>query len=231
MPSTIVVNGNLGLPSARQIMSYNGSAWSVSNPTMGTAVVSATLTSSSATANGLFLIRNTLPTGSNKNIILDQFVIQQTASPAPTGTLAMHFEFIGETGLVVGTGNVASRTPVNLNPGMLNQPQTAAAVQAFSAGAITIPAAVGTRSTLGRASIETGVTVIHDSFTVVFGADGNFGQPRGGAAARATDPCDFVVATPAIVVAPQTSVWINQYWVTQASNVPSYEYTFSWFEV
>ncbi len=230
MPTAIVVNGQLGFPSSRQLIAAAGGAWTVSNPTLGTAVVSATLTATSATANGLFLIRNTAAAGSAKNIILDQFVIQQTAT-APTGTLSMHFEVILETGLVTGTGNVATRTPVNCNAGMANLPSTIAAVQAFSAGAITIPAASGTRSTVGRVDIATGVTVIHDAFTVVFGGDGTLSQSRGGAAARATDACNLTAVAPAVVVAPQTSCWINQYWVTQAANVPSYEYTFAWFEI
>jgi len=33
------------------------------------------------------------------------------------------------------------------------------------------------------------------------------------------------------VIAPQTSAWINMWWVTQAANVPSYEFCLTYAEL
>lgn len=219
-PNAFLINGNIGLLSSRQMLANSGAYFNVTNPTSGTAIVWATLTAFSATANGLFLVQNTDPVG-GRNIYLDSLWLKQTAT-APSGTLSLNFEVFNETGLVTGTGNVATRTPVNIN--------TAASqvfggvVQSFAAGAITIPAAAGTRRLQDIGSIATGVTVAHDTFRIDFGTDGPGVSRTGLTAARATDPAEMCTTMKPIVVAPQTTSWVNAWWVTQATNVPSLEF-------
>lgn len=223
---SIVLNGQIGLPSSRQQIAQAGKYFTVSNPTIGTPVVGATITAWSATANGLFVIANTAPSG-GPDVVLD-FLRLRLRSTAPTGTLSMNFEAYNETGIVAGTTAVVSQTPVQVNTG---KAQTSiATVQSFAAGCITIPAAVGTRRLQGTASIATGVAVDNDVYILQFGADGVAPSKNGGAAARATDPAVIVGSMGPVVIAPQTTSWINMWWLTQAANVPSWEYCLGFFE-
>lgn len=229
-PGVVSVNGQLGLLPTRDMLAASGSYFNVSEPTTGTGVAYALKTATSATDNGLLLVRNTNPVDGGKSIYFDRLLLTETAT-APTGTLKMVIECIGETGLVTLTGNVATRTPVQPNQGAGFTQTTGAVVQVFSAGAATVPAAAGTRQTIGSAVINTGVCVIHDTYGVAFGGDVLAGNSAGLTAARATHSATIVTSGPAIVVAPQCSVWLNMYWVTAAANVPSFTYNFSYFEV
>lgn len=224
--SAFVLNGQVGLLSQRQMLSGGGKYFNVTNPTPGTAIVWATLTGFSATANGLFVIANT----GTKTIYLDSLWLKQTAT-APTGTLSLNFDVWNETGQVTGTGNVATRTPVCLNTG--SSQATGAVVQSFAAGAITIPAVASgaTRRLQAIGAITTGVTVAHDQFRVDFGADGPMVGKVGLTAARATDPAELCTSMPPVVIAPNTTSWINAWWVTQATNVPSLEFSLTYVEV
>ncbi len=225
MPFTLAAASKL---SSRTQLAKAGKMFVVTNPTPGTAIVHANKTAFSATANGLFVIANNNPSGSGINIYLDQLVMVQTAA-APTGTLVMHFDVYNETGIVTGTTAVATRTPVNLNPSFANT--TGAVVQSFAAGAITIPAAVGTRRLMQVLTVNTGVTVVHDTFVINFGSDGPPVAKNGGAAARATDSATLAAVAPAVCIAPQTTSWINQWWVTAAANVPEYEFALTYVEL
>ena len=167
------------------------------------------------------------PSGSGINIYLDRLLLCQTAT-APTGTLVKHFEVYNESGIVAGSGNVATRTPVNLNPAFAST--TGATAQSFAAGAITIPAAVGTRRLMDVFTMNTGVTVIHDTFVVDF-SGGAAAIKNGGAAARAADSATLSAAANPVCITPQTTTWINMWWVTQAANVPSYEFALTYAEL
>lgn len=223
---SLAVNGQLGLLSSREMMANAGKYFTVTNPTPGTAIAYALQTGFSATANGLFAIANNNPSG-GANIYLDTLTLTQTAT-APTGTLAMHFDVFNETGIVTLTGNVATRTPVQLNTSL---PQTTGAiVQSFAAGAATVPAAVGTRRLQGIGVIQTGVAVIHDTYFVQFGADSDQSGAGALTAARATAAARLGCQMPPIIVAPQTTSWINMWWVTAAANTPSFEFALNYIE-
>lgn len=230
MPTTVLTtpNGSVSLLSNEQILASQGRLFSVTEPTLGTGVAYATLTGSSATANGFLAVQNRNPSG-GANIYFDRLAIMETAT-APTGTLRMTFEAINEQGLVTMTGNVATRTPVQMNTSFPNA-STNAQVQMFSGGAMTIPAAVGTRVSLAEFHVDTGVCVANDVYTVDFGIDGVDLGTAGLTAARATAPATIGTVAPAIMVAPQTTTWLNMYWVTQAANVPSFTYLLTYFEV
>ena len=221
------ITSNVGLLTRRQIMALSGKYFNVTNPTAGTAIAAATITGFSATANGLFAIQNKNPANNGATIFVDCMRLIQTAT-APTGTLNMRFETFVESGIVVMTGNVATRTPVNVNGGFPNT--TGAVVQSFSAGQMTVPAAVGSRNLVGIGSIPTGLTVQHDSFVVEFGADGVVPSRTGLTAARATDPATMVTSMVPFVIPPQQTGWINMWWVTQAANVPSFEFSLNYVE-
>lgn len=226
MASTaLVVNGQISLLKPRAALVAAGAGFIVNNPTPGTAIAYANQTSYSATANGMFLVQNNNPLG-GKNIILDQLALVQTAT-APTGTLVARFEVVSETGIVAMTGNVASRTPVNLLSSAF--PVTGAGVQSFATGAATVPAAAGTRKILGVVALDCGVSVAHDKWVLDFGGDAS--GTAGLTAARATAPATIVTAAPQVVIGPQSSAWINGWTLTGAANVPSYEFALTYFEI
>lgn len=225
--SALVLNGNIGLLTSRQMLASQGAYFVITNPTLGTGVVWATLATQSATANGLFVIQNTNQVG-GKNIYLDKLKLKQTAT-APTATLSMNFEAFNEIGLVAGTTAVATRTPIGINTG--GTQVTGAVCQAFSAGGITIPAAVGTRRLQDTCDIATGLTFVKDQFIVDFGQDGPSPSIPGLAAARLTTPVRMSAQMGPVVIAPQTTTWINMWWDATATNVPSFEYSLGFIEL
>lgn len=225
--TAFVLNGQVGFPSNRQLIAASGKYFTITNPTLGTPVVGATIIATSATANGNFVLANTAAVG-GPNIILDRLYMR-LRSTAPTGTLTMQWEAFNETGIVTGTGNVTTRTPVQMNT-QLSQ-TSVATCQAFAAGNITIPAAVGARRLQDTATIATGLGIDGDTYILQFGADGTMPWKNGGAATRATDTACIIGSMGPIIVAPQTTTWLNMWWLTQATNVPSWEYALSWCEL
>lgn len=216
----IIVNGQLGLQTARQMLAYNGKTFACTNPTPGTAIAYANKTSFSATANGLFSISNNNAVG-GATIQLDRLKMIQTAT-APTGGLITRFEVYNETGIMAIATAALAVTPVNVNS--LYPNTTGAIVTFFSAGAGTVPAAVGTRRLVCVGSIASGVNVTHDSWTIEFGADSGTSGKTGLTAARATDPADLVTWAPPVTIAPQMSCYLNMWGLTPAANTPSYEF-------
>lgn len=226
--SAVVLNGQVGLMSSRQMLAAAGSYFNVTNPTPGTAIAYANQTSFSATANGLIMVSNNEPAG-GKSVYFDRLSLIQTAT-APTGTLSLRLDAYNETGIVAMTGNVATRTPVQINTGSGTSQTFNGVVQTFAAGAATVPAAVGTRRLIDVGQLPSGVTVAHDQFVFDFGADGPSAGTAGLTAARATAPARLTSQMAPVIVAPQTTSWLNLWWVTSAANVPSFEFsfTFAW---
>jgi len=221
MPSgSLVLNGQVGLTSSRQMLAGAGKSFVVTNPTPGTAIAFANNTSYSATANGLWCIANNNPSG-GASIHVDRLKLIQTAT-APANGLVTRAEVVLETGIVTLTGNVATRTPVNLNQAYSNSVQCT--VQTFAAGAATVPGAVGTRRIVGVGSLASGVDVRYSSMCFEFGADGPAFGKVGLTAAHATDPQDVVCWMPPVIIAPQSSAWMNLWGLTPDTNVPSYEF-------
>src|SRR3990167_2385874 len=197
---------SVGLSQQQQV-ARDGNLWVANTPTEGTAVAYAALTAWSATANGLFVIRNNNASGSGINIYLSRLELFQTATVA-TGT-TWSFDAYNEPGLVIGTTAVQTITPIQVNS---SRPQTTGAiVQFFDGGAITIPAAVGTRRFIGQGWIPVGVNVIKDVYAMDFGSDALAAGQRGLTAARATDTGRMTGQMSAIVIPPQSTSWVNMW--------------------
>ncbi len=125
-----------------------------------------------------------------------------------------------ETGVVAGTTAVITRTPVQVNQGFAQTfPGT---VQAFNAGAITIPAAVGTRVLQGQGWIPVGVNVVKDSYSMEFGSDAPQASKPGLTAVRSTDTGRHCGQMNSVVIPPGTTSWINCWGL--GSSAPSFEY-------
>ena len=141
----------------------------------------------------------------------------------------MRAEVYNEAAIMAISTAALAVTPVNINSAFSNS--TMATVTFFSAGAGTVPTAVGARRLVAVGSLATGVTVIHDSFTFEFGADGPSLGKVGLTAARATDAADLVCWMPPVTIAPQTSAYMNLWWVTAAANTPSFEFELTYAEL
>lgn len=211
------------------MLAASGKYFNVTNPTPGTAIAYANQTTFSATANGLFMVSNNNPVN-GANIQIDSLTLFQTAT-APATTLAARFEVYNETGIVAMTGNVATRTPVQLNTGSGFVQTTGAVVQSFAAGAGTVPAAVGTRRLIDIINLNIGVSVIHDTWVLDFGADGPTPGTAGLTAARATDSARITAMAAPVIIAPQTTAWINAWTLTGTTNAPSYEFSLKYIEL
>ena len=215
MAGKTVVNGTINTLSAQQNLAADKNLFVVNCQTPGTAIAYAQLTSFSATANGLFVIANNEQVG-GKSIYIHRLDLFQTAAVA-TGT-TISFEAYNEAGIVTGTTAVITRTAVNVGGGSaLN-----GVVQAFNAGAITIPAAVGTRVLQGQGWIPVGVNVAKDVYTMEFGSDAPASPKTGLTAARATDTARCVGQMGAVIIPPQTTSWLNMWGL--GTSTPSFEY-------
>lgn len=213
----IVVNGVVSQFSQQQQLAEQGALFVTNCQSPGTAIAYAALNAFSATANGLFVIANTAAQG-GKNIHLHRIELFQTATP-PVGT-TWSLEAYNETGIVAGTTAVITRTPIQSNSGIAQT--SIATVQAFNAGAITIPAAVGTRRLVGQGWIQVGVCLAKDNYAIDFGSDNILGGSGGVTAVRASDTARKVGQMPAVIIPPQTTTWINLWGC--GTNAPSFEY-------
>ncbi len=219
-------SGQIGLLPSRMQLAALGYTWVANNYTTspGTGVAFAQVTSWSATANGLIVIANNNSVASARNIFFDRLSLYETATVA-TGT-NLNFEVYNETGIVAGTTAVTTITPQNV--GTAAAP-TGAIVQMFLTGAITIPAAVGTRKLQGTGKLPIGVNVVKDSYVVDFGADGTASSKSGQTAARLTDTARHCTQMGPIIVPPQTTSWINMWGCGSAT--PSFEVEFVYNEL
>src|SRR3990167_296615 len=94
----LVLNGQVGLTSSRQMLAGAGKSFVVTNPTPGTAIAFANNTAYSATDNGLWCIANNNPSG-GASIHVDRLKLIQTAT-APANGLATRAEGGSETRLL-----------------------------------------------------------------------------------------------------------------------------------
>ncbi len=78
------------------------------------------------------------------------------------------------------------------------------------------------------------LAAVHPRYVVISAGKGNtYGHPNPQTIDRikAYGQARIVSTMGPIVVAPQTTTWINMWWLTQAANIPSWEYGLSYFEL
>ncbi len=221
--SVVALNGQVAVLPSRGFLAASGYQFVCTNPTVGTAIAYANKTSWSATANGLFSISNSNPTG-GANLYFDRLRLIQTAT-APTGT-NIRWEVYLQTTIAVISSAAAAITPVNANP--LATTSTKATVTFFNAGAGTVPAVTGVRTLVDEGSMAVGVSVANDTNNWDFYSDGMAAGKMGVTAARSTDPADLWTQGGPIIVPPGCTAFMNLW--GPATNVPSYEFRFTYFE-
>jgi hypothetical protein len=217
-------SGSLNSANWRQALVASGNAFVFTNPTPGTGVVCGTVTAASATADGLFTISNGNGAG-GRSIYLDTLSLNMSGT-APTATTVMKMDAFLEAAITApSAGNVAI-TPKSLNP--TAGQATGATVNAFSAAMCTIPAAVGARSLVANWSIPTGLGITGDTYTMLFGGDPASLSPT--TAVRSTTATNIVTACPSLAIPPGYTLILNWWWLTQATNGPTFEYQCTYFE-
>lgn len=215
-------SGTLNTSNWRQALAAAGQYYIAATPTPGTGVLAGTVVAFSATADGLFTISNNNPVG-GKIIQLDY--LKLALSSPPTATTVMKMAAFNETGIVApSAGNVAVVGRNTLNTG----PATGAVINAFVSAMATIPAAVGTRTLTGNWSLATSLGITGDEYTVVFGGDPV--ATTSTTAVRATAAANLVAVAPPITIAPQNTCILDWWWVGQATNGPTFEYSLTWAE-
>lgn len=195
-----------------------GSYFVTTNPTIGTGVTHALSTAFSATV-GLFVIKNNASVSSGIRCYLDYFRLLLT-STAATATVSQQFAFVTDTGNRVPTAGSQTLTPVNVNQDDSTASQVI--VYAFSAAALTVPAAVSPR-VVGRCSLAVSQVVTGDEYLVHCGGV-DFANAPGLTAVRAAAPARLVANVAPIVIGPQQSLVIYRWCLTEATTAPAYEF-------
>lgn len=214
----------------KHILADEGSYFVAQNATTGTGVAHALVTSFTNTA-ALFVIKNNDNAGNAraKRIYLDYMRLIQTA--APTAGVSLEFLVQLDSASRAATANNVASTPVNVNSD--DTTGSVAAIQAFNAGSLTVPAPVTgatTQRNVSRIRIPTGINVIGDEVVVQFGAVSQALATGPLTAIRAAQPCRFVAHGAPVVIGPQQFCIIYRWSLTEATTAPSYEWELGWFE-
>lgn len=230
-PSTVIVNGNVGLFNARQQAAAAGVYYMATNATPGTALSSGLITTYSATADGHCTIVNNNVAGSGINIYLDYVKFHMTGT-APATTTSMEFNIA--TDVAAGISPSAGNTTLTArNVNTASTTSSLAVVDVASGGAaMTIPAATASRKNVGRASIPTSLGITGDIYVLQFGGVfGDLAQQGGGAAVRSTAAARLSANTVPVVLAPGYGCVVNMWWLTQTTNKPFFEWEITWMEI
>ena len=211
----------------KHVLSEEGSYFTVVNPTPGTGVVNALITSFSSTA-ALFSLFNSAPIG-GPNIYLDYLRLIETAT-APATSLQQDFLIQLDQALNrAPTANNVALTAVNMNLGSANK--GFANWQAFNAGSLTVPTqATASTKNASRIHLATGQVILGDENVIQFGGVDTVPGQGGNTAVRAADLARRVTHAPPIMCAPQTWLTIFRWGIGEATNTPSYEYEIGYWE-
>ncbi len=223
MPSNaLVLNGQISLLPLRASLAAAGKMFVVTTA-VNTPIAYAQVTGYSATANGLWSLSNSNPTG-GANLYVDRLRMMETAAVA-TGT-QLRWEIYSQTTIMALGTAAAAITPVNANAAYSGQ--TGAVATFFNAGAGTVPASAGVRTLIDEGSMAVGVNVVKDSYNWDFFSDAIPAGKTGLTAARATDTADIWAPAGPVIVPPGCSAYMNLW--GPGTSTPSYEFKFSYFE-
>lgn len=169
----------------------------------------------------LWVIANGAKSDNPARIYLD-YLRLLLAGTAPTGTISLE--------LAVRVDAIA-KLPTNANQYTINPAVAADGLSVFpgsvyaylAAQAMATPASSGAVRNAARSRIPTGVAVVGDCYEFRFGTVD--GSPRMGlTAARATDPAKMIGDCQAVVINPGEWATIHLWWLTSATNLPTWEW-------
>lgn len=204
-----------------------GSYFVASNPTPGTGVAHALVTAFSATS-ALFAIKNGwTPTDPKaKRLYLDRLTLMLTA--APTAGVSLEFLIVLDPADRTPSANTTTIRGVNVNGD--DSTASPADIEAFNAGALTVPAAGKLARQAARIKMPVGLNIIGDVYEVQFGGvdQGMAAPPL--TAIKAAQPAKVVAHAAPVIVGPGQWCVIHRWALTEATTPPSYEWELGYFE-
>lgn len=228
MSSSIVLNGQVGLLSSRQMLAADGAFFTAVNATPGTGIALNAQVQAFAATNGFFVGQNA---SSTKSVILDSINLILTAAT----TAVVSTDFIVAVDTVTRTPATASTGTALVAKNVNGADSTASEMswQAYNAtGAMTIPAAGAGVRYVARAHVPTGLHVVGDLIALKFGGDNFTGGIGAGVAAARTSsssPGTFNCVTNPVIVGPGQWVVVHRWSLTEAG-APTFEYEINWSE-
>lgn len=212
-----------GLYSKNKLIDSGAQMYCINNPTPGTGVAYA-LSGTYGSGSAMFTFQNA--SSSTKMFLPDhiRLTLSGTAPTANGGFFLMEVDSTARS----ATANIARQTPVNVSG--LSSSTSSMAVVAFSAGALSVPAATSTARTVARGAIEWGQPIAGDEYVIDFGDSGDGGGTGFTTGARSTTPGRFTTNGNAFIVAPG-QYGVFHLWLPGISgSAPSFEYEACWME-
>jgi len=213
----------------KHVLCEEGSYFVATNPTIGTGIAPNAVETAYADTRGFFVIFNgEIDPGTGRTIYLDYLRLIMTV--APTATVGLHFAVRLDVGNRVPT-TAANRTllaPTNVNMAS-GRTSIAQAYSYANAGAMTIPASTANARTVARICLPTSLGIANDEYIVKFGGEDISGVP-GLTAVRAAAPARIMAQCAPCAIGPGQSLVIHRWWLTEATNAPTFEFELGWWE-
>jgi len=209
----------------KHLLADEGSYFYATNPTIDTQVTYAIVASFSDTT-ATFAIKNNDQQGGGtyKRIYMDfvRIAFTGTAPVVPASAIGAKMVIrVDSKDRTPTAGNVALTV---FNSNMDDQTASIANVQAFSAGALTVPAAGTGVRTAGRAWMRHVIPVTQDELICMFGGIEAGGGVVGATAGR------VVSAAPPVIIGPQQWGLFHIYFPSNATTAGAFEFDLGWWE-
>lgn len=211
-----------------------GTLWTTGSgaTTPGTTVAQQAQITAFSDTGPLWVINNNSTAGPT---IFPQYLRLLLSGTAPAGTLSLELAVLldvpGYSKLPSNSNQYTQPTVTNGDTRDTSTVSVTSLYQYAAANAMVTPASSTSVRKVCRARISTGVAVSGDEYVFQFGAaDQDHGSSRGYTAARATDTGRIVCQAPAWSVGPLRWATVHLWWLTSATNVPTWESEWGWYE-
>lgn len=180
----------------------------------------------------LFVIKNNAAAGGVS--IWPRYLRLMNTATAPTGTIDLFLAvLIDSTSKLPTAANQYSNPLISNMDTRDTSSATVATLYHYAvAAAFATPASSASVKVVYRASIPTGVAVLHDTYTFQFNMqDQPMTQKQGLTAARATDSAGLSAQGAGFSIAPGLWATFHLWWVTSGVNLPIWETELCWYEL
>lgn len=210
-----------------QTSADEGSLFLFNNPTPGTGVAENVVSTAFSNTRAFFAIKNTESVNNPKarRIYLNHMRLI-LGGTAPTATTVMHF--LGMRSLISREPTTAAnKTEILGVPiGSGNGRKSIARFLSFNAaGAMTVPAPDNADPQVCRFNLPTSLGILGDEYLVKFGSNEVAPQP-GLTAVRATAAARIVAVAAPVIIEPGEWFVLHRWWLTEATNPPTFEFEF-----
>lgn len=217
----------------KHVLAEEGSYFKATTPTPGTGIAGNAVVTAFSDTNALLVIENnSQQNGQGKYIYLDYLRLLMSGT-APTATTVLHFAHkVGLTRRLAAVTPGTTLTPkaVNSGPGGgATRASVANPVCWANANAFTVAASQPVDRLLGRFSIPTSLGITGDEYVIQYGVVDHSSLPTL-TAVRATAAARLMVGVEPIVIAPGETYVLHRWWLTEATNAPTFEFDLGWWE-